>query len=116
MAKAWVPESTRVGAGLSSPVLERALPCSNDSRRVPVEPGAHRRRTAHTRGQRRVQRVGPSYIGHTGTDHMVAMEIMTFSADRFRTGGGSVNAGRACGVPAVWSASRSLATLLQARR
>ena len=41
---------------------------------------------------------------------------MTFSADGLRTGGGSVSAGRACGLPAVWSASRSLTTLLRAQR
>ena len=116
MAKAWLPESTRVGAGLSSPVLQRALPCTTNSRCVPVEPGARRRRTAHTRGRLRVRRVRASYIGLTSTDRMVAVEMIIFSANGLRTGGGSVNAGRACGVPAVWSASRRLATLLRARR
>ena len=116
MAKAWLPESTRVGAGLSSPVLQQALPCTTNSRCVPVEPGERRRRNAHIRGRQRVRRLRAPYIGLTGTDRMVAVEMMTFSADGVRTGGGSVNAGRACGVPAVWSASRSLASLLRARR
>ena len=115
MAKARLPESTRVGAGLSSPVLWRALHCTTNSRCVLVEPGARWRRIAHTRGRRRVRRVRALFIGLTGTDRIVAVEMMTFSADKLRTGGGSVNAGRACGVPAVWSASRSLATLLRAQ-
>ena len=84
MEKAWLPELIRVGAGLSSPVLQRALPCATISRCVPVEPGARRRRTAHTRCRRGVQRVQASYIGLAGTDRMVAVAFMTFSADGLR--------------------------------
>ena len=116
MARAWLPESIRVAAGLSSPVLQRALPCTTNSWCVPVEAGVRRRRTAHTQDRRRVQRVRASYIGLAGTDRIVAAEIMTFSANGLRTGDGSVNAGLACGMPAVWSAPCSLATLLRARR
>ena len=87
MANAWLLESIRVGAGLSSPVLQRALPCTTDPRSAPVEPGLRRRGTSHTRSHRRVRRIGASHDKLTGTDRMLAVDISTFSADGLRTGG-----------------------------
>ena len=102
MAKAWLPESIRVGA----------RPCTTNSWCVPVELGLRRRRTAHTRGCRRARRVRASCIGVAGTDRMVAVEVMTFSAGGLRTEGDRSTLAEPAGCqrygqpPAAWLLSR----------